>query len=92
MTDEKTGAALPFVNVFYDGGHGVQTDSAGHYSLPKKNGKLYFSLIGYVSKSFVIKEATRLDVALSVDNIELGVAVVKSKKLNIHGKIIPQLL
>lgn len=80
VTDEKTGAALPFVNVFYDGGHGVQTDSAGHYSLPKKNGKLYFSLIGYVSKSFVIKEATRLDVALSVDNIELGVAVVKSKK------------
>lgn len=80
VTDEKTGAALPFVNVFYDGGHGVQTDSAGHYSLPKKSGKLYFSLIGYVSKSFVIKETTHLDVALSVDNIELGVAVVKSKK------------
>lgn len=86
VTDEKTGAALPFVNVFYDGGHGVQTDSAGHYSLPKKNGKLYFSLIGYVSKSFVIKETTHLDVALSVDNIELGVAVVKSKKTKYSRK------
>lgn len=92
VTDEKTGAALPFVNVFYDGGHGVQTDSAGHYSLPKKNGKLYFSLIGYVSKSFVIKEATRLDVALSVDNIELGVAVVKSKKTKYSRKNNPAVI
>ncbi len=92
VTDEKTGAALPFVNVFYDGGYGVQTDSAGHYSLPKKNGKLYFSLIGYVSKSFVIKEATRLDVALSVDNIELGVAVVKSKKTKYSRKNNPAVI
>ena len=92
VTDEKTGAALPFVNVFYDGGHGVQTDSAGHYSLPKKNGKLSFSLIGYVSKSFVIKEATRLDVALSVDNIELGVAVVKSKKTKYSRKNNPAVI
>lgn len=92
VTDEKTGAALPFVNVFYDGGHGVQTDSAGHYSLSKKNGKLYFSLIGYVSKSFVIKEATRLDVALSVDNIELGVAVVKSKKTKYSRKNNPAVI
>lgn len=92
VTDDKTGAALPFVNVFYDGGHGVQTDSAGHYSLPKKNGKLYFSLIGYVSKSFVIKEATRLDVALSVDNIELGVAVVKSKKTKYSRKNNPAVI
>lgn len=92
VTDEKTGAALPFVNVFYDGGHGVQTDSAGHYSLPKKNGKLYFSLIGYVSKSFVIKETTRLDVALSVDNIELGVAVVKSKKTKYSRKNNPAVI
>lgn len=92
VTDEKTGAALPFVNVFYDGGHGVQTDSAGHYSLPKKNGKLYFSLIGYVPKSFVIKEATRLDVALSVDNIELGVAVVKSKKTKYSRKNNPAVI
>lgn len=92
VIDEKTGAALPFVNVFYDGGHGVQTDSAGHYSLPKKNGKLYFSLIGYVSKSFVIKEATRLDVALSVDNIELGVAVVKSKKTKYSRKNNPAVI
>lgn len=92
VTDEKTGAALPFVNVFYDGGHGVQTDSAGHYSLPKKNGKLYFSLIGYVSKSFVIKEATRLDVALRVDNIELGVAVVKSKKTKYSRKNNPAVI
>lgn len=92
VTDEKTGAALPFVNVFYDGGHGVQTDSAGHYSLPKKNGKLYFSLIGYVSKSFVIKEATCLDVALSVDNIELGVAVVKSKKTKYSRKNNPAVI
>lgn len=92
VTDEKTGAALPFVNVFYDGGHGVQTDSAGHYSLPKKNGKLYFSLIGYVSKSFVIKEVTRLDVALSVDNIELGVAVVKSKKTKYSRKNNPAVI
>lgn len=92
VTDEKTGAALPFVNVFYDGGHGVQTDSAGHYSLPKKNGKLYFSLIGYVSKSFVIKEATRLDVVLSVDNIELGVAVVKSKKTKYSRKNNPAVI
>lgn len=92
VIDEKTGAALPFVNVFYDGGHGVQTDSAGHYSLPKKNGKLYFSLIGYVSKSFVIKEATRLDVALSVDNIELGVAVIKSKKTKYSRKNNPAVI
>ena len=92
VTDEKTGAALPFVNVFYDGGHGVQTDSAGHYSLPKKNGKLYFSLIGYVSKSFVIKEAIRLDIALSVDNIELGVAVVKSKKTKYSRKNNPAVI
>lgn len=92
VTDEKTGVALPYVNVFYDGGHGVQTDSAGHYSLPKKNGKLYFSLIGYVSKSFVIKETTHLDVKLSVDNIELGVAVVKSKKTKYSRKNNPAVI
>lgn len=86
VTDERTGEPLPFVNVFYEGSRGVQTDSAGHYSLPRRKGKLYFSLIGYVSQHFTIKEATQLDVKLEVDNIELGVAVVRSKKKSIHAK------
>lgn len=92
VTDERTGEPLPFVNVFYEGSRGVQTDSAGHYSLPRRKGKLYFSLIGYVSQHFTIKEATQLDVKLEVDNIELGVAVVRSKKKKYSRKNNPAVI
>lgn len=92
VTDARTGDALPFVNVFYEGSSGVQTDFFGKYTIQRKSGRLFFSNIGYITKSFPIKQVEHLDVKLTPDLYVLGTAEVKGKKTKYSRKNNPAVI
>ena len=83
VTDHKTGEALPFVNVHYEGtSTGVNTDMQGKYSIKKLVGKkLTFSYVGYEKQILPIASTTdELNIRMKSATIELAGAKVQAKK------------
>ncbi len=80
VVDAKTKEPMPFVNVYYQGSVGVQTDTLGKYSIPKQAGTLCFSYVGYTTKRVPIKNATLVDVALESSSQSLSEAVISGNK------------
>ena len=83
VTDYKSGEALAYVNVHYDGTTiGVNTDAEGHYSIKKMVGKkLTFSYMGYERQILPIASTTdELNIQLKTSSIELKSATVTAKK------------
>lgn len=80
VTDAKTGEPLPFVNVMYEGGRPVQTNSDGRFSTTWRNGKLRFSIIGYDTKTVRTKTAGHYDIKLTAQQNLISEAVVTGNK------------
>ncbi len=83
VTDYKTGEALPFVNVYYEGTTiGANTDMNGKYTVKKMVGKkLTFSYMGYEKQILPIASTTdELNIQMKTSSIELKSATVKAKK------------
>ena len=84
MTDEKTGEAVPFATVSYQG-HGVAvvSDINGHYTIGHHQGwSLTFSAVGYQSQTLIVSRQTprHFDVLLKTDTKVLQEVTVKSKR------------
>lgn len=83
VTDAATGAALPFVNVFFEGTTiGISTDLEGRYYLEttSKEAKiLQASMIGYTSFSVEVPygQFSQVDIALEPDSEHLAASVIK---------------
>ena len=80
VTDSRTGRPIPFANVHYEGSVGVQTDTAGRYTIPRRAATLCISYVGYKPKRIPIRNATIVNVELEYDTKEMGEAVVRSRK------------
>ena len=86
VTDEKTGEPLAFVNVTYENGKHVQTNAEGKYTLPLRNEKLRFSIIGYETKSIRTRTAGTYNVKLEPMQNLISEAVVTVKKKNKYSR------
>ncbi len=77
VLDAKTGEAIPFANVFYDGGRGgVQTDAEGRFSIAFRSGaRLRVSSVGYDAYAARMKGTDSLIVRLTP--VDLGIAEAK---------------
>ena len=83
VVDAKTGMALPYVNIHYEGRTvGSNSDYEGKFSIVKLVGsKLTFSYVGYTRLTLkVVADSTTLNVKLSPTNLVFSEAVVKAKK------------
>ena len=79
ITDSKTGAPVPGVNVVVKGTTtGTFTDSNGKYSitLPETNATLVFSFIGYILQEIPVSAGSVLDVKLIEESKLLDEVVV----------------
>ncbi|WP_127123055.1 vWA domain-containing protein [Chryseotalea sanaruensis] len=84
VTSAEDGSALPGVNVVLKGtATGTITDVAGHYSIkvPSSGGTLVFTFIGLQTKEVKIGTGNTLNVALSLDVVQLSEVVMTG-----HGK------
>ncbi len=80
VTDEKTGEPLPYVNIYYKGLRGVQTDVNGRFEINFKRAALCISYVGYKTKVINLKTTEHLNIRLEeIDNV-FREAVVKAKK------------
>ena len=87
VVDAKTKEALGGVTVLLTGTNkGITTQMDGTYSLkvPSDAGSLTFSFVGYLKKTVVVSNSTKIDVALESDAKQLGEVVVTA--LGIEGK------
>lgn len=83
VTDLKTGAAIPYASVHYQGRTvGTTTDYDGKYSVPRINGAvLDFTCVGYGKQSVrITAEKQKVDIQLKVTETMLEAATVKAKK------------
>ncbi len=93
VTSADDGSALPGVNVVLKGTTtGTATDADGNFALsgiPASGGSLIFSFIGLLSEEILIGDRTTINVALSMDIIQLGEVVVttfgESKRSSFTG-------
>jgi TonB-linked SusC/RagA family outer membrane protein len=79
ITDSKTGAPVPGVNVVVKGTtFGTFTDANGKYSiaLPQTNATLTFSFIGYISQEIPVSAGSVLDIKLIEESKLLDEVVV----------------
>ena len=79
ITDSKTGAPVPGVNVVVKGTTiGTYTDANGKYSisLPQTNATITFSFIGYVIQEIPVSAGSVLDVKLTEESKLLDEVVV----------------
>jgi len=83
VTDAETGYALPGVAVFVERiQKGTSTDNNGNYSLQLPDGQhtVSFSILGYRTKTTVVKELpVKLDVALIENVAQLNEVVITGK-------------
>lgn len=90
VTSAEDGSALPGVNVVLKGtATGTTTDVAGHYSIkvPPSGGTLVFSFIGLQTREEKIGTGNTLNVALSLDVVQLSEVVMTGNgKERIRGK------
>lgn len=88
VVDSKTGEAVPFVNVFYEGvKQGVQSDEQGRFQLSyRQNGRLKVSSIGYETQLVRLRSADSLIIKLKSTDLGLGEATVKGKRTKYSRK------
>lgn len=94
VTDASNGEILPGVNISIKGeDQGVLSNSEGHYSIAvnSPDAILVFSFVGYQSREMRVGNANALDVALSIDILELEEVVAvgygRQKKRDVTGAI-----
>ena len=82
VVDFKTGEAIPFVNIVYEGEKTiVQTDIDGKFSVPARAGRLRFSIIGYETQTLRVAPGRNdLKVRLKAMESTLQEAVVTGHK------------
>lgn len=82
VLDAKTGEAIPFANVFYDGGRGgVQTDAEGRFSIAFRSGaRLRVSSVGYEAYATRVKGTDSLIVRLTPADLGIAEAKVVGRK------------
>ncbi len=86
VTDSITGEPLPYASLLLQGtGLGCVTDGNGQFSLvlPRRNGTLRVSFMGYRTKDIGISSrqaSTELAIVLSPDGVSLKEVVVKPRK------------
>jgi Ca-activated chloride channel family protein len=80
VTDE-TNAIFPGVNVTLKGStKSTTTDAQGKYTISvPENGKLVFSMIGYVTQEIAVKGKTVIDVSMKTDMKALNEVVITGK-------------
>jgi len=87
VVDARTGEKVPFVNVIFVGDKGTRTDVNGHFTLPFRQGKLRFSVVGYETRSFNVKiPADSLFIKLTPTENSLGEASVTGRKTKYSRK------
>ena len=86
VVDADSGLPLGFVNVFYEGGEAVQTDEAGKFAVPLRRERLYFSRIGYDTRSLRPSDGDTLRVELEANSKLLDEAVVHGHKTKYSRK------
>lgn len=88
VVDAKTGEAVPFANVFYEGGRaGVQTDTEGRFSIVyRKGARLSVSSVGYETFSTRPGGNAEMSVKLTPVDLGLGEATVVGKKTKYSRK------
>lgn len=96
VTDEKTGEALPFVNITIEGTNlGAATDIDGKYvilNIPPGKYNVKFQYIGYQSKivdnvSISIDLTTTIDITLGEASVEIGEVVVQAQAAGIQKDV-----
>lgn len=80
VTDEGTGEAIPFVNVYYNKGERTQTDTEGRFSIRQRGATLHFSLVGYKTKQVKVTSGDSLHIRLAAHTTEFSSATVTAKK------------
>jgi TonB-linked SusC/RagA family outer membrane protein len=95
VTDEKTGEALPGVNVVVRGSSaGVVTNVEGKFSIrvPGEDATLVFSFVGYAPQEITVGAQRDLSVALAEDAAELEEVVVvgygTQRKATLTGSVV----
>ncbi|HSP82347.1 MAG TPA: TonB-dependent receptor [Gillisia sp.] len=75
---DENGVPLPAVNVIVQGtSRGTLTNFDGEYSINASQGEtLVFSYVGYISGTFLVGDASRIDVTLGEDAAQLDEVVV----------------
>ncbi len=86
VLDIATQEPLPFVNVFFPGGRGVQTNEEGKFSIPYKNARLTISMLGYDSETIRPRAGKNYEIQLRRSEKLLGEAVVRGKKKKYRRK------
>jgi TonB-dependent starch-binding outer membrane protein SusC len=94
VKDGTTGEALPGVNIIVQGTEtGTTTDIEGRFSLqvPDPNSVLAFSFVGYLSETYNLNGATRVDLTLTQDVLSLEELVVvgygATRKQDLTGSV-----
>jgi len=94
ITDSKTGAGLPGVNILVKGTTtGISSDAAGKYSIdvPDANSILEFRFVGYVTQEIAVGNQSVIDVVLVEEVTSLDEVVVvgygSEKKINLTSAI-----
>ena len=90
VVDAKTGEKIPFAYVVYVNGGGTQTDLDGNFSLPFKPGKLRLSVLGYETRTVVVKDCAdtlvfklkSMDRSLNTAEVVVGKKQKYSRKNN----------
>jgi TonB-dependent starch-binding outer membrane protein SusC len=79
ITDQKTGAPIPGVNIVIKGTTlGTFTDSGGNYSIeiPEKQATLVFSFVGYQSQEILVSDGSSVNINLIEESRNLEEVVV----------------
>lgn len=95
VKDGKTKELLPYVNVYFDDGHGTFTDDDGNFEIEKlvNQDSLRFSLLGYEDIAIDLTTASvPLQVTLSPTAIGLDVVEISGKSENLGKKLIQRVI
>ena len=88
VVDAETGAPIPFVNLFYKGTQvATQSDVEGRFNMAYRQGQLFASSVGYVSRSVrPTAGGDSLIIVLKSADLGFGEATVKAKRTKYSRK------
>lgn len=77
ITDAKTGENIPYVTITSDNGNSTSADDEGFFSIETTSGSsLYFSAVGYTSKTLILGEEEQIKVLLQPSTTQLDQVVI----------------
>jgi len=86
VIDSITDEPIAYANVYFSNNNGLITDDSGNFELIKsqlsKNDSIYFSMIGYNKKSFLLNDFNDSLIKLVQSPIKLSDVVLTNKKLS----------